>query len=200
MKRNRPHPTRPAAVTELHVARPQSAGLGQRRVLLLNATYEPLHAISGRRAIVLLLRERAEVLHTETAGAQVHSAGLTLDMPSVIRLRNYVKVPFRSVVPLTRSALMHRDGHRCGYCGGRADTVDHVVPRSRGGAHSWDNCVACCASCNHRKADRLLSEIGWTLATKLTAPNGTQWRLLSTVKDAAAIDPTWTQYLNAGAA
>ena len=81
----------------------------------------------------------------------------------MIRLANYVRVPYRGRVPLTRAGLMHRDRYRCAYCGGRAETIDHVVPRSRGGPHSWTNCVACCAKCNHRKADKLLSELGWRL-------------------------------------
>ena len=59
---------------------------------------------------------------------------------------------------------MHRDQFRCGYCGTKATTIDHIMPRSRGGGHSWENCVACCANCNHRKADKLLSELGWTCA------------------------------------
>ncbi len=175
-----------------------AAGLwGRRRVLLLNATYEPLTAISLRRAIVLVLRERADVVHAVAPGMAVHSAARTVPIPSVIRLRTYVRVPYRAVTPMTRAALMHRDRSRCGYCGAKATTIDHVLPRSRGGGHFWENCVACCASCNHRKADRLLSELGWTLHTPLTAPKGRHWRLLATIKE---IDPAWVQYIDAGAA
>lgn len=170
---------------------------GRRRVLLLNATYEPLTAVSLRRAIVLVLRERADVVHADDNGLLVHSADLSVPVPSVIRLRSFVKVPYRAVIPMTRAALMHRDRFRCGYCAAKATTIDHVVPRSRGGAHSWDNCVACCASCNHRKADHLLSELGWKLRTTPSAPKGRHWRLLATIKD---IDPVWTQYIDAGAA
>ncbi|GAC69065.1 HNH endonuclease [Gordonia soli] len=167
---------------------------GRRRVLLLNATYEPLTAISIRRAIVLILRERADVVHADAAVPVVHSATTTLPVPSVIRLRTFVKVPYRAVVPMTRAALMHRDRFRCGYCSSKATTIDHVIPRSRGGGHSWENCVACCASCNHRKADHLLSELGWTLRTQLSPPKGRHWRLLATVKE---IDPSWAQYIDA---
>ncbi|AZG43964.1 HNH endonuclease [Gordonia insulae] len=177
---------------------PRSASLwGRRRVLLLNATYEPLTAISLRRAIVLVLRERADVVHADDAGLAVHSADIAVPVPSVIRLRSYVKVPYRAVIPMTRAALMHRDRFRCGYCAAKATTIDHIVPRSRGGAHSWENCVACCASCNHRKADHLLSELGWALRVTPGAPKGRHWRLLATVKE---IDPAWTQYIDAGAA
>ncbi len=79
-------------------------------------------------------------------------------------------VPYRGVVPPTRRTVLQRDGHRCAYCAGPADTVDHVHPRSRGGAHEWTNVVAACARCNHRKADRLLSEIGWQLPDHAAAP------------------------------
>ncbi|MYR05989.1 HNH endonuclease [Gordonia sp. SID5947] len=170
---------------------------GRRRVLLLNATYEPLTAISLRRAIVLVLRERADVVHADDGGLAVHSADMSVPVPSVIRLRSFVKVPYRAVVPLTRAALMHRDRFRCGYCAAKATTIDHVLPRSRGGSHTWENCVACCASCNHRKADRLLSELGWTLRVQPGAPKGRHWRLLAAVKE---IDPAWAQYIDAGAA
>ncbi|MGW0037196.1 HNH endonuclease [Gordonia sp. NPDC003376] len=177
--------------------RDSSSLWGRRRVLLLNATFEPLTAVSLRRAIILVLRDRAEVIHSAGPGMAVHSADTVVPVPSVIRLRSYVRVPYRAVIPMTRAALMHRDRFRCGYCGAKATTIDHVQPRSRGGTHSWDNCVACCASCNHKKADHLLSEIGWTLHTPLTAPKGRHWRLLATIKE---IDPAWAQYLDAGAA
>ncbi len=168
---------------------------GRRRVLLLNATYEPLTAVSIRRAIILVLRERADVVHPDGSGVVVHSADVSV--PSVIRLRSFVKVPYRAVVPMTRAALMHRDRFRCGYCGSKATTIDHILPRSRGGPHSWENCVACCASCNHRKADRLLTELGWRLRVKPSMPKGRYWRLLATVKE---LDPAWAQYIDVGAA
>uniref|UniRef100_UPI00111BE773 HNH endonuclease n=1 Tax=Mycobacterium avium TaxID=1764 RepID=UPI00111BE773 len=100
-------------------------------------------------------------------------------------------------VPMTRAALMHRDRFCCAYCGAKADTVDHVVPRSRGGDHSWENCVACCSTCNHRKGDKLLNELGWTLRRPPLPPTGQHWRLLSTVKE---LDPAWARYLGEGAA
>ncbi|WP_232110620.1 HNH endonuclease [Nocardia wallacei] len=176
---------------------PPVAAWSKRRVLLLNATYEPLTALSARRAIVLLICDKADTVHHNPEGPVVHSAGASVALPSVIRLRNYVRVPYRARVPMTRAALMHRDRYRCAYCGGKAETIDHVIPRSRGGAHSWENCVASCAPCNHRKADKLLSELGWTLHHPLVSPKGPHWRLLSTTAD---LDPVWLQYLGEGAA
>jgi 5-methylcytosine-specific restriction endonuclease McrA len=170
---------------------------GRRRVLLLNTTFEPLTALPLRRAVVLVVCGKAEVVHDDPAGLMLHSATSTVVVPSVIRLSSYVRVPYRGRPPLTRAALMHRDRYRCAYCGGRAETIDHVVPRSRGGQHTWQNCVASCARCNHRKADRLLSELGWRLRVVPTAPRGPHWRLLAGITDT---DPLWLPYLGEPAA
>src|SRR6185312_12864236 len=170
---------------------------GRRRVLLLNSTYEPLTALPMRRAVVMLICGKADVVHDDPSGPVIHSASRTIVVPSVIRLRSYVRVPYRARIPMTRAALMHRDRFRCAYCGNKADTVDHVVPRSRGGDHSWENCVAACSPCNHRKADRLLTELGWSLRATPLPPKGQHWRLLSSVKE---LDLAWVRYLGEGAA
>ena len=132
------------------------------RVLLLNATFEPLAVVTAKRAVVLMLTGKAECVEA-ALDAAFHSENLTVPAPSVMRLSRYVRVPYRRAVPMTRAGVLRRDGRRCAYCAKRADTIDHVVPRSRGGTHTWDNCVAACRSCNSRKADRLIEEIGWTL-------------------------------------
>jgi 5-methylcytosine-specific restriction endonuclease McrA len=166
-------------------------------VLLLNSTYEPLTALPVRRAIIMLICGKADVVHDDPTGPVVHSTTRSIAVPSVIRLKTFVRVPYRARVPMTRAALMHRDRFCCAYCGAKADTVDHVVPRSRGGDHSWENCVACCSTCNHRKGDKSLSELGWSLRWAPTSPKGQHWRLLSTVKE---LDPSWARYLGEGAA
>ena len=163
-----------------------------RQVLLLNATYEPLTTLPLRRAVCLVLREKAEVVHHDTSGALLRSSTTALQVPSVIRLRRYVRIPFRTRVPLTRAALMRRDNYRCVYCGRKAETIDHVQPRSRGGKHTWENCVASCRSCNHRKADRLIEELGWTLRCVPVVPRGVHWRLIGASHDG---DPQWDAYL-----
>jgi 5-methylcytosine-specific restriction endonuclease McrA len=182
-----------------HSAVPYDTGSiwNRRRVLLLNSTYEPLTALPVRRAIIMLICGKAEVVHADPSGHIIHSATRSITVPSVIRLRSFVRVPYRARVPLTRAALMHRDRFCCAYCGAKADTVDHVVPRSRGGDHSWENCVACCSTCNHRKGDKLLTELGWSLRLAPAPPKGHHWRLLSTVKE---LDPSWARYLGEGAA
>jgi len=163
-----------------------------RRVLLLNVTYEPLTTVGLRRAVCLVLGGKAEVVHDDAAGAVLHAATVALVTPSVIRLSRYVRVPYRNRVPLTRAALMRRDNYRCAYCGRRAETIDHVIPRSRGGQHVWENCVASCTICNHQKADRLLEELGWALAVPPVVPRGAHWRLVGAHHDG---DPQWAAYL-----
>ena len=107
-----------------------------RRVLLLNITYEPLTTVGLHRAVCLVLGEKAEVVHDDSQGAVLRSASVILATPSVIRLRRYIRVPHRSRVPLTRAALMRRDNYLCAYCGTKAETIDHVIPRSRGSRRS----------------------------------------------------------------
>src|SRR5271170_5306633 len=173
-------------------ARRRPAGGAVRRVLLLNVTYEPLTTVGLRRAVCLVLGGKAEIVHDDVEGAVLHAASVALATPSVIRLRRYIRVPYRNRVPLTRAALMRRDNYRCAYCGRRAETIDHVIPRSRGGQHAWENCVASCQICNHRKADRLLEELGWTLAVPPAVPRGAHWRLVGAQHDG---DRKWAAYL-----
>ena len=132
------------------------------RALVLNATYEPLCIVPARRAVCLVLDEKAEVLHAD--GELMRSERLSLEVPSVIRLRYFVRVPFQRRCTLSRRAVFARDDHRCQYCGDHADSIDHVTPRSRGGQHVWENVVAACRACNIRKRDRLLEETTMHLA------------------------------------
>jgi 5-methylcytosine-specific restriction endonuclease McrA len=157
--------------------------------LLLNATYEPLCVVSTRRAIVLVLAEKAESV--DAAPDVVHSETITLAVPVVARLTRYVRVPYPATVPLSRRAVFTRDGQICVYCGGSATSIDHVVPRSRGGTHTWDNVVAACRRCNHTKADRSLAEMGWVLPHPPRTPSGAAWRLLG----ARTVDPRWREWL-----
>lgn len=159
------------------------------RALLLNASFEPLCVVTARRAVVLVLKEKAEVIHRN--GAVYHSERAAVPVPSVLRLHRYVKVPHRSHVPLSRRAVFARDGHRCQYCLRPAENLDHVVPRSRGGTHDWDNVVACCRRCNAKKEDRLLEETDLVLRRRPRAPHASVWLLAA----AGTVDPIWHQYL-----
>ncbi|MCW2538916.1 MAG: endonuclease [Frankiales bacterium] len=162
--------------------------------LVLNASYEPLCVVPIRRAVVLVLTEKAVVV--EAGEGMLHSASTAIPIPQVVRLARYVRVPYRRQIPLTRRAVLARDAHRCVYCAVRADTVDHVVPRSRGGRNEWTNVVAACARCNHRKGDRLLGEIGWTLPRPAVQPSAT----VAVVLGWAKRDPAWDRYLGFEAA
>jgi 5-methylcytosine-specific restriction endonuclease McrA len=166
------------------------------RVLLLNATFEPLAVVTAKRAVVLMLTGKAECVEATLTGAAFHSESLTIPAPSVMRLSRYVRVPYRRAVPMTRAGVLRRDGRRCAYCGRRADTIDHVIPRSRGGTHSWDNCVAACRICNSRKADRLLEELGWTLAGPPCAPNRAAGGVLMLAVEPL---PSWEPWLGVAA-
>ncbi len=130
------------------------------RVLVLNATYEPINVCTVRRAVVLLLKEKAELL--ERARWELRSESSTLARPVVIRLVSYVNVPRDAHRrKITRRAVFARDSWTCQYCGSRSNlTVDHVIPRSKGGSSSWENIVASCAPCNRRKGDRLPRQAG----------------------------------------
>ncbi|GAA1081453.1 HNH endonuclease [Pseudonocardia alni] len=166
------------------------------RVLLLNASFEPLAVVTSKRAICLLLAGKAECLQEALEGAEFRSESLALPAPSVLRLSRYVRVPYRRSVPMTRAGVLRRDARRCAYCSRRADTIDHVIPRSRGGAHSWENCVAACKACNSKKADRLIEELGWTLRTAPAPParNGAGVLVL-----AVEPLPAWEPWLAAAA-
>ncbi len=157
--------------------------------LLLNATYEPLCVVSSRRAIVLVLADKA--VPVDASAEVVHAERVSLPVPVVVRLTRYVRVPYPAQVPLSRRAVFTRDGQTCVYCGGSATSIDHVVPRSRGGTHTWDNVVAACRRCNHTKADRSLAELGWQLPHPPLTPSGAAWRLLG----ARTVDPRWREWL-----
>ena len=158
--------------------------------LVLNATYEPLCVVPARRAVVLVLTDKAIPL--SSGDGVMHSARAALSVPCVVRLTRFVRVPFRATVPLTRKAVFARDGGRCVYCGAAATSLDHVVPRSRGGQHSWDNVVSACGRCNHIKADRGVAELGWRLRRLPAAPSGAAWRVVG----GRRVDPRWRPYLD----
>ncbi|MEQ8833991.1 MAG: HNH endonuclease [Miltoncostaeaceae bacterium] len=139
------------------------------QVLVLNATYEPINVCSLQRAVVLVLKKKAEVL--EHAAKRLRSAAATHVHPLVIRLVYYVRIPRNEARRTSRRAVFARDGFSCQYCGATHHlTVDHVVPRSRGGDSSWTNVVTACAPCNLRKGDRLPAEVGMRPRTAPTAP------------------------------
>lgn len=130
------------------------------QVLVLNASYEPLNITTWRRAMVMVLKGKAEGLEHDPS----RMIRDDLLQPTVIRLRQFVRVPYRPL-PLTRRNLFQRDGHRCQYCGTAREplSIDHVLPRSRGGRDTWDNVTTACLPCNVRKGNRTPREAGMPL-------------------------------------
>jgi 5-methylcytosine-specific restriction endonuclease McrA len=136
---------------------------------VLNTTYEPMNVCSVHRAIVLILKGKAETV--ETASGLIRSERTVFAAPLVIRLLHYVRIPRADSRRLSRRAILARDGFRCQYCGStRHLTIDHVIPRSRGGMSSWDNVVTSCAPCNVRKGAFLPSEVGMSPSRKPRPP------------------------------
>ena len=159
------------------------------RALVLNASYEPLCVVPTRRALVLILDDKAEmVASTERV---FHSERAAFPEPSVVRLARYVKVPYRARVALNRRAVFARDGHKCQYCGAAAENIDHVVPRSRGGTHTWDNVVAACRPCNAKKEDRLPHEISMAVRRPPAIPRERVWIVVAS----GGVRPDWQPYL-----
>jgi 5-methylcytosine-specific restriction endonuclease McrA len=166
--------------------------LGNGRVLVLNASFEPINVCTVRRAAVLVLKEKAILL--ERAERPLRSERLQLDRPTVIRLVTYVSIPRDAHGrKITRKAVLARDAWTCQYCGSRKPglTVDHVIPRSRGGKSVWENIVASCASCNRRKGNRLPREISMHPRTKPRAPGPTVFIRIAS----PTIPHTWQPYL-----
>jgi 5-methylcytosine-specific restriction endonuclease McrA len=176
----------------LHGAR-RSVGPGG-RVLVLNASYEPINVCTVRRATVLLLKARAELL--ERGEGALHSERMELDRPCVIRLMRYVRIP-RDVHrrKITRKAVLARDAYTCQYCGREASglTVDHVIPRSRGGSSDWENIVASCAPCNRKKGNRLPREISMHPARRPKPPGPTVFIRIASPR----VPLAWEPYLTA---
>ncbi len=143
---------------------PKGFGRVNNAVLVLNQNYEPLNVCDVRRALVLILGGKADMLEQRTQ--HLHTTTRAFQMPSVIRLRAFVRRP-RPRVKLSRREIFIRDRFTCQYCGvvDRDLTVDHIVPRCRGGKHEWTNVVASCKTCNHRKGSKSLQDARMELST-----------------------------------
>ena len=137
------------------------------QVLVLNASYEPLNITSWRRATVLMLKGKAVSLE-ENPNCKIRP---DTNLPTVIRLRQFIKVPYRDI-PLTRKNILQRDNNRCQYCGyeGSKLSIDHVMPRSRGGPDSWENVTTACLACNVQKGNRTPKEANMPIKRKPHKP------------------------------
>ena len=164
-----------------------------RAVLVLNQNYEPLNVCNVRRAIVLVFDGKAEVL--ETHPATVKTPSRAFPSPSVIRMVYLIHRP-RPRVKLTRREIFIRDHYTCQYCGRQAGdlTIDHVVPKSKGGAHSWENLVSACKTCNHRKGGKSLGEARMSLKKQPAEPRAGQYYTIERRLD-TAVTESWSKFL-----
>lgn len=162
-------------------------------VLVLNQNYEPLNVCNMRRALVLVIDGKAEVL--EEYSCTIASASRIFQSPSVIRLIYMIRRP-RPKVKLTRREVFIRDNFTCQYCGRQAGdlTIDHVVPRSRGGGHTWDNLVSACKTCNHRKGGKSVQEARMTLRTDPYEPSAGMYYTIERRVESVIFD-AWEKFL-----
>lgn len=159
-------------------------------VLVLNQDYRAITITNVQRAIVLVMLHKADLVESES-GRFVHSPSHRVPWPSIVRLRRYVRVPYKRIM-LTRRNVFRRDQDRCQYCGSHDGlTIDHVHPKSRGGRDTWENLVAACVPCNNRKGNRTPTEAGLTLARKPFRPSYVMY-----IRDfVGAVDEAWKPYL-----
>lgn len=168
------------------------------QVLLLNASYEPIRVVSAERAVVLILQGKAEPV--TDSEHYMRSPSTQVRVPLVARLVKMANVPRMQRVPFSRKMLTVRDNGECqfNHCTAKGTTVEHVLPTSRGGKTTYENCVLSCGPCNFKKADRTLKEMGWTLK-RAPQPVFGPMVLLARAGSRAAL-PEWAEWLPAGAA
>ncbi len=160
------------------------------KVLVLNASYEPLNITTWQRAAVLVLKGKAE--QVENNHSRMLAAGFPF--PTVVRLRYYVNVPYKEI-PLTRRNILHRDNHTCQYCGSKEElTIDHVLPRSRKGNDSWENFVTACVRCNIKKGSRTPTEAGMPLIHRPTRPHSSLYFEVSKHLK-SGVNEEWRKYV-----
>ncbi|OGU56294.1 MAG: HNH endonuclease [Ignavibacteria bacterium RBG_13_36_8] len=169
----------------------RSNGALNAKVLLLNQSYEPLTICNVKKAMILMFLGKAELVSDNNQKA-IRTVAKIFPWPSVIRLKSYIKLPYKKII-LTRKNILKRDGHRCGYCG-RGDlplTIDHIIPKSRGGDDSWENLVSACLPCNNKKGDQTPEEANISLKVKPYIPNHIMF-IRNTV---SRLDDNWKPYL-----
>jgi len=174
---------------EEHVRRPEQI-LGK-EVLVLSSSFEPITICSVKKAMILILLTKADMIATQD-GKTIRTVSKSYPIPSVIKLSRYIKIPFKKI-ELSRKNVIRRDNNRCQYCGSRTAplTIDHIIPKSRGGEDTWENLVAACTKCNDRKGSRTLEEAGLTLIAKPTKPH----HLLFIRQSYSNVDSNWKPYL-----
>lgn len=160
------------------------------KTLILNSTFQPLSLATPKRALALLFSKKINVL--KESDVELRSIEQTIAIPKVAVLTYYVRAPYARRVALNRENIFIRDSFSCQYCGEDAESIDHIMPKSKGGSHEWSNVVACCKKCNLLKADKLLSKTSLNLKKIPSIPEGNFW--IKTIIGNNP-DPDWKEYL-----
>jgi 5-methylcytosine-specific restriction endonuclease McrA len=161
------------------------------KVLILNQSYEPLTICNIKKAVILIYLGKAELI-LEDGRKNLRSVSRVYPWPSIIRLSRFITIPYKKVV-LTRKNILRRDSYKCAYCG-RSDlplTIDHVLPKARGGTDSWENLVCACTSCNNKKGDRTPDEANLNLLNKPFKPS----HIMFIKNVVGKLDDNWKPYL-----
>ncbi len=160
------------------------------KVLVLNQNYEPITICNARRAIILTYLGKAEVISTVN-NKVIRTVYRTFEYPSIVRLIIFVRVPFKKII-LSRKNIIRRDNHRCQYCGVSTNlTIDHIIPKSRGGEDTWENLTTACIKCNNKKGDRIPEEAKMVLYYNPKKPSH-----ITFIKNfAGKVDEDWKPYL-----
>ncbi|MEQ9405504.1 MAG: HNH endonuclease [Cyclobacteriaceae bacterium] len=160
-------------------------------VLVLNHDYTPLTICSIQRAFLLVFLDKAELLNS-LKERKLRTVSSSYPFPSVIKINRYIHIPYKGVV-LTRHNIFKRDGHKCQYCGTRQNlTLDHLIPRSRGGKTSWTNLVTACQKCNARKGDSMPEKVGMKLKNMPVKPSYISFMKMAN----GALREDWKPYFN----
>ncbi|MEO0895554.1 MAG: HNH endonuclease [Bacteroidota bacterium] len=160
------------------------------QVLVLNQDYQAISLVDFQRAFILVLLKKADTVETYT-DQKIRTVKAEFDFPSVIRLTSYVNLPYKKI-NLTRHNIFRRDGNRCVYCGSRERlTLDHVIPRAKGGRTTWNNLVTACYKCNSKKGDLDLQDSGLELKTQPYRPSF----IMFLSQFSGKIDQSWKPYL-----
>ena len=161
-----------------------------RKVLLLNQSYEPLMIIGAKRAILLMLAQKVDMV--EKYQELIHSMRLDIPLPSVVRLKEYARLHRKEIV-LSRKNILRRDNHTCQYCGINSTrmTIDHIIPKQKGGLDTWENLITACVKCNSDKGNQLLHEVGMVLLSKPKRPSA----VIHLQKNVKHYQKMWRPYL-----
>lgn len=166
--------------------------------LILNATYEPLNVVPVKRAIQLVLSEKA-IVEDESFYVYHTAESQIMPLPYVIRMRQEIKINRKKIKPIAfqRKGVLVRDNYTCVYCGKYGNTIDHIIPTSLGGETSYANCVAACQKCNNKKSNKTLEQLGWRHPNPKPMPKENRYaRMLTSAQNDPDMFEIWLKYIS----